>query len=51
MNAFSKALITLSVGVLMIIGLSVLIPEMIVGIIAGYSIGIISLVLTSELID
>ena len=48
---FTKALLTLFVGVMMITGLAILIPEAIVGIIGGYCAGVTSLVLIAELID
>ena len=51
LKAINKALLSLFTGVLMIAGLSILMPEMIIGIIVGYSIGITSLVLTSEMIS
>ena len=51
MRSLTKALASLSVGIVMVLGLVVLMPDMGIGILAGYIIGIASLVLTSELID
>jgi hypothetical protein len=51
LNVFSKALATLSVGILSIIGLIILMPTMTIGILAGYIIGIVSLTITAELVD
>lgn len=51
MKPLTKALVSLSTGVIMITGLVILMPEAIVGILSGYCAGVTSLVLTSELID
>ena len=51
MNVFSKALATFSVGVLSVIALTILMPTMTVGILAGYIVGIVSLTITAELVD